>query len=926
MVLSISKIKIFIVVVILCITKFGHAQLILTVTNQENGHQNSLDVLLKEALNIAGKGESVTLQLDAPGLISIVEPLPPIMLDNGILTIESAPNASAPQGIMYEGPLNEYRVNYGFYIGENREGNNIKIKNLTIKSFNCPAEDFKNTRVGIYIDRGTDVIIESCVFENNRVAVYCNNEKNVSIKNNILINNGIEFTGKIDTRSDVLHGAIIMNELDFFQETISQTNLYNNSFSSYPSVKLISPALLVNRSAERRTTNKEYIIRKNIVQEQYSAITIQNCRDYFINPDPRLLQDKSFDVKIDSNDLRTAYNLTFYNPMVLFQCNRNQLKTGDMFNEGANITIINTTETYNSSLGLFLVGPNNINQSQINGENIFSLETTNDKYFSVITQGAQNTKIIGINLPASAMINGNYAAVFRESKIKSTTSSETPILSVNYDKTRIPTPKLEKVYVKEKIAVSFYLPQMLEERNQPYVVDLYLSNANGDIENWVGAQTIDKIGGDQYFMEFDIPQNSGINNNSRFAIILSSLGNIKESVPLGSSNAVFTTYLPPCCMPDFTNTLTGLYPPCENIIIPFSDKLYIGSSGGTLCPGSQVNFDISNFVCPAGSSIHYEIDWGDNTTSTGPTASHTYNIPGIYYMFVGFNDPVNPSCDDQNHNYIFVINVRKNCCPEAKLITNGMARSEFPVVNCPGQDISFFLGSDDECWFNNFSSGTTWDFGDGTTASGELVQHSYTTSGMYTVTATIPVPNCDKNTFTTTISVNTCQLDTCANCIGSFAPIPDKKYIIGAWVSEDEAALTKTTFDFPQVFIDFTLNGGGIQTIGPFTASGKIIDNWQRLEKEFTVPANATSITIRLASTQGDCFFDDIRVFPKDGSMKGYVYDPVNLRLVAELDERNYATFYEYDEEGKLTRVKKETERGIMTIKEAKNSLIKREN
>jgi hypothetical protein len=54
--------------------------------------------------------------------------------------------------------------------------------------------------------------------------------------------------------------------------------------------------------------------------------------------------------------------------------------------------------------------------------------------------------------------------------------------------------------------------------------------------------------------------------------------------------------------------------------------------------------------------------------------------------------------------------------------------------------------------------------------------------------------------------------------------------------------------------------------------------------------------------------------------MVTYVYDPVSLRLVAELDERNYAKFYEYDEDGKLIRVKKETEKGIMTIQETREN------
>jgi hypothetical protein len=57
--------------------------------------------------------------------------------------------------------------------------------------------------------------------------------------------------------------------------------------------------------------------------------------------------------------------------------------------------------------------------------------------------------------------------------------------------------------------------------------------------------------------------------------------------------------------------------------------------------------------------------------------------------------------------------------------------------------------------------------------------------------------------------------------------------------------------------------------------------------------------------------------------MKSYVYDDISLRLMAELDENNYATFYEYDDDGSLVRVKKETEQGIKTIKETRNALVR---
>lgn len=82
----------------------------------------------------------------------------------------------------------------------------------------------------------------------------------------------------------------------------------------------------------------------------------------------------------------------------------------------------------------------------------------------------------------------------------------------------------------------------------------------------------------------------------------------------------------------------------------------------------------------------------------------------------------------------------------------------------------------------------------------------------------------------------------------------------------------------------------------------------------------AAKFQVQFGTSGVPVYFDDIRIFPSDGSMKCYVYDPENLRFVAELDERHFATFYEYDNEGNLVRVKKETERGIKTLKETRQN------
>ncbi|WP_282162860.1 leucine-rich repeat domain-containing protein [Ulvibacterium marinum] len=110
-----------------------------------------------------------------------------------------------------------------------------------------------------------------------------------------------------------------------------------------------------------------------------------------------------------------------------------------------------------------------------------------------------------------------------------------------------------------------------------------------------------------------------------------------------------------------------------------------------------------------------------------------------------------------------------------------------------------------------------------------------------------------------------------------------------------------------------------------FTPKGAVIDGWQRISSVFPIPADAAYMRINLKTNLDgvNAYFDDVRMLPINGNMKSFVYDPITQRLQAELDENNYATFYEYDTEGGLVRVKKETERGIYTIQETRSGNTK---
>lgn len=163
-----------------------------------------------------------------------------------------------------------------------------------------------------------------------------------------------------------------------------------------------------------------------------------------------------------------------------------------------------------------------------------------------------------------------------------------------------------------------------------------------------------------------------------------------------------------------------------------------------------------------------------------------------------------------------------------------------------------------------------------------------------------------------------CGGQECAGCLPPFSPIKNKEYVLNAWVKLDGAAAGTINYAGPKIKVEAPV-GTVVQEVVP-VVEHPVVDGWQLMEDRFTMPMGAEDLRISLECDGCTAFYDDVRVFPADGSMKCYVYDPRDLRFVAELDERHFATRYEYDKEGKLMRVKKETERGVMTLQETQQS------
>jgi hypothetical protein len=173
-----------------------------------------------------------------------------------------------------------------------------------------------------------------------------------------------------------------------------------------------------------------------------------------------------------------------------------------------------------------------------------------------------------------------------------------------------------------------------------------------------------------------------------------------------------------------------------------------------------------------------------------------------------------------------------------------------------------------------------------------------------------------------------------------YKPQGQSSYLLTFWAKFDKKKVK------PLYFLQY--NNGTSWVDIPFKNDGDIIwvDGWGRITLKVVIPQAAQGKKMRmqiakgiydtnnnfktepsyaeLTSAQNYVYIDDIRIIPEYSNMKSFVYDNFNYRLMAVLDENHFATFYEYDDEGNLSRTKKETERGIMTIQESRINIKKR--
>jgi len=163
--------------------------------------------------------------------------------------------------------------------------------------------------------------------------------------------------------------------------------------------------------------------------------------------------------------------------------------------------------------------------------------------------------------------------------------------------------------------------------------------------------------------------------------------------------------------------------------------------------GSQIQFDASKSIDEDGQISSYLWDFGDATTGTKETEIHKYSMPGEYIVSLSVTDDKGAVGD--NNRKLTYITVLHGEVDEDSGLPYALISVKASVIPS-GSEIDFNGGGSWSYLDGSPSIGEIkswdWDFGDGSTASGANVTHtfgssgglaSYTTSGSYLVKLTV---------------------------------------------------------------------------------------------------------------------------------------------------------------------------------------------
>uniref|UniRef100_UPI002624A24A PKD domain-containing protein n=1 Tax=uncultured Modestobacter sp. TaxID=380048 RepID=UPI002624A24A len=173
-------------------------------------------------------------------------------------------------------------------------------------------------------------------------------------------------------------------------------------------------------------------------------------------------------------------------------------------------------------------------------------------------------------------------------------------------------------------------------------------------------------------------------------------------------------------------------------------------------------FDATNSTDPDGRVVTSAWDFGDGTTGTGTTASHTYAAAGTYTVRLTVTD--DDGATGTVTREVTVLAPPVNVVPTAAFV----ATTDALTVAFDGS------GSVDP---DGSVVDSAWDFGDGTTGTGTTASHTYAEAGTYTVRLTVTDDDGATGTVTEQVTVTAAPAPIATDVFG--------REVAGGWGAAD---------------------------------------------------------------------------------------------------------------------------------------------
>jgi PKD repeat protein len=185
-----------------------------------------------------------------------------------------------------------------------------------------------------------------------------------------------------------------------------------------------------------------------------------------------------------------------------------------------------------------------------------------------------------------------------------------------------------------------------------------------------------------------------------------------------------------------TATNTGCVGAVGTHTVSLGDSSFLsanfGFTPGSPSAGQNVTFDASS---TSGNPNTYTWDFGDGTAGSGKIVNHTYGVNGSYIVRLRVSRPgTGPGCDSSgvctsDISRAVIVGNGGPALPEADFTANVTCVNLFGFEQCmapAGQAVTLTATP-------TSTDAYTWNFGDGTTGTGQVVTHTWATAGTYAV-------------------------------------------------------------------------------------------------------------------------------------------------------------------------------------------------